>query len=133
MDRLNPQVSMSYWKISAGLILFIIITSTMSSKCYEGQKLPRKSVLKLLEMLRKAGEHSIRASQNSQPVTIFADTCIAKNYIDAVAELLTRDQVRDMANVDLLEMREFISQQHKNATETLLNAFIQKKKFTPVS
>lgn len=133
MDRLNPSVSYSYWKVAATILLFVVVTSTMSSRCFETHKLPRKHVLKLLDMLRLSGEHSIRASQNTQPVTIFSDTCMAKHTIDTVAQFLTNDQVKDLAGVDLLEMREFISQQHKNATEVLLKAYIEKKRFTPVA
>lgn len=133
MDRLHPKVSQSYWKAALAMVVFVMITSYISSRCFERQKLPRKHVLKMLELLRLSGEHSIRASQSTQPVTIFADTCEAKNSIDTVTNFLSNEQAKHLAGIDLGEMREFISQQHKNATEVLLKAYIEKKRFEPVS
>lgn len=124
MERLNPQVSTAYWKVSSVIIASIILTSYISSKCFESQRLPRSHVLKISEMLRKAAEHSIRASQDTQAVTAFADTCQAKSYVDLVEDMLTRDQVRSIGNVDILEMKEFIAQQHEKATETLLRIYV---------
>ena len=127
MERLNPQVSISYWKVSAVLLVSILITSWVSARCYEGQRLPRSHVLKISELLRKAAEFSIRSSQDNQPVTIYADTTFAKAYIDLVEELLTPEQVRHIANVDILEMKNFIAQQHETATQKLLQIYLDKK------
>lgn len=78
-------------------------------------------------MLRKAAEHSIRASQDTQAVAVFSDTCQAKAYVDLVADMLSPAQVRSIANIDILEMKEFISQQHQKATETLLQIYVESK------
>lgn len=133
MERLNPHLSFSYWKVAAGIVVFVAATSALSSRCYENQTMPRKHVLKLVDILRSAGEYSIRASQSTNAVTIYADTCAARNAVNTVADLLTQEQVQKLAGVNLSEMKEFISQQHKNATEMLLEAFVQKKKFKPVT
>lgn len=127
MERLNPQVSTAYWKVSSVILASLILTSYVSSRCFESHRLPRSHILKISELLRKAAEHSIRASQDSQPVTVFTDTCQGKAYIDLVEELLTPAQVRSIANVDILEMKEFISQQHEEATEKLLRIYVEKK------
>ena len=133
MERLNPQISFSYWKVAVVILVFVAATSALSSKCYENQKMSRKNVLKMLEILRSAGEYSIRASQSSNPVTVYADTCASKNAISTVADFLSPEQVKQLASVDLLEMKEFISQQHKNATEILLKAFQEHKTFKPIT
>ena len=123
MERLNPHLSFSYWKVAAGIVVFVAATSALSSRCYENQTMPRKHVLKLVEILRSAGEeYSIRASQSTNAVTIYADTCAARNAVSTVAELLTQEQVQKLAGVNLPEMKEFISLQHKKATEMLLNS-----------
>lgn len=127
MERLNPQVSTAYWKVSFVMLSFLVLTSYISSKCFESQRLPRAHILKISELLRKAAEHSIRASQDSQPVTTFTDTCHAKAYVDLVEEMLTPCQVKSIANVDILEMKEFISDQHDKANEKLLRIFVDKK------
>ena len=114
-------------------MIFVAATSSLSSKCYEDQSMPRKHVLKLIQMLRTAGEYSIRASQSTNAVTIYADTCSAKNAVHTVAELLTPQQVKALAGVNLCEIKEFISQQHQSATEVLLQAFEEKRKFKPVT
>lgn len=130
MERLNPHLSFSYWKVAAVVVVFVAATSLLSSKCYENQTMSRKNVLKMVDMLRSAGEYSIRASQSTNAVTIYADTCHAKHAITTVSEFLTEKQVKELAGVDLYEMKEFISEQHKKATETLLRALVDKKKFT---
>lgn len=127
MERLNPQVSTAYWKVSSVLLVSLILTSYISSKCFESQRLPRSHVLKISELLRKAAEHSIRASQDTQPVTIFSDTSQAKAYVDLVEEMLTPCQVRSIANVDIAEMKEFISVQHQEATDKLFRIYVDKK------
>ena len=127
MERLNPQVSTAYWKVSCVMLASLVLTSYISSRCFESQRLPRSHVLKISELLRKAAEHSIRASQDTQPVTIFSDTSQAKAYVDLVEEMLTPCQVKSIANVDILEMKEFISQQHEGATEKLFRIFVDKK------
>lgn len=127
MERLNPQVSTAYWKVSSVVLTSIVLTSYISSRCFESQRLPRSHVLKISELLRKAAEHSIRASQDSQPVTVYTDTCQAKAYVDLVEEMLTPCQVRNIANIDILEMKEFISQQHENATEKLFRIYVDNK------
>lgn len=127
MERLNPQISNSYWKVSGILLTFIFATSWVSSRCFEGQRLPRSHVLKISELLRKAAEHSIRATQDSQPATAFADTANAKAYVDLVEDLLTPEQVRHIAKIDILEMKDFISNQHDEATQKLLQIYIDKK------
>lgn len=127
MERLNPQVSTAYWKVSSVILASLILTSYISSRCFESQRLPRSHILKISELLRKAAEHSIRASQDAQPVTVFSDTCQGKAYIDLVEELLTPCQVRSIANVDILEMKEFISVQHEEASEKLFRIYVDKK------
>jgi len=127
MERLNPQISQSYWKVSFVFIVCIAITSWISTKCFENQRLPRSHVLKISELLRKAAEHSIRSVQDNQPVTAFMDTAIAKSYIDIVEELLTKDQVESVAGIDILEMQSFISKQHDENTQKLLQIYIDKK------
>lgn len=120
MERLNPQVCTAYWKLSLVLLASIYATSYISSKCYEGQRLPRAHVLKITELLRKAAEHSIRASQDTQPVTAFTDTSHAKAYVELVEDMLSVEQVRGIANIDILEMRDFVSKQHEETTQKLL-------------
>lgn len=135
MERLNPQVSTAYWKVSCVILVSLILTSYISSRCFESQRLPRSHVLKLSELLRKAAEHSIRASQDTQPATAFSDTSQAKAYVDLVEDMLTPCQVRRIANVDILEMKEFISVQHEEATEKLFRIYVDKKlgsRHTPV-
>ncbi|CAM9709003.1 unnamed protein product [Ectocarpus sp. 6 AP-2014] len=131
MERLNPHLSLSYWKVGAAIVFFVAATSSLSSKCYENQTMPRKHVLKLVDMLRSAGEYSIRASQSTNAVAIYADTCSARNAVNTVADLLTPQQVKTLTGVNLCEIKEFISQQHQNATEVLLQALVDKKKFKP--
>ena len=127
MERLNPQVSTAYWKVSSVVLASLILTSYISSRCFESQRLPRTHILKISELLRKAAEHSIRASQDSQPITVYADTSQAKAYVDIVEDMLSPDQVRGIANVDILEMKEFISKQHETATETLFRIYVDNK------
>ena len=127
MERLNPQISQSYWKVSFVFLVCIAITSWISSKCYENQRLPRSHILKITELLRNAAEHSIRSVQDSQPVQKFMDTAIAKSQIDIVEELLTPEQVESIAGIDILVMKDFISKQHDEATQKLLQIYIDKK------
>ena len=127
MERLNPQISNSYWKISAVLVASMMVTSWISTKCFEGQRLPRSHLLKISELLRQAAEHSIRATQDSQPATAFADAAIAKAYVDIVEELLTPEQVQALASIDILEMKDFISKQYEEASQKLLQLHIDKK------
>ncbi|ACH46791.1 unknown [Feldmannia species virus] len=111
---------MTYWKASCTLLLTLAAVSALSRKCYETSRLPRRHVLKITELLRTAAEHSLRASQDSRPENVFHDTCQAKVNIDLVAQLLTREQVRHIANIDIDEIKEFIATQHLKATATLL-------------
>lgn len=127
MERLNPQISTAYWKVSSVVLASIVLTSYISSRCFESQRLPRSHILKISELLRKAAEHSIRASQDSQPITVYSDTTQAKAYVDLVEEMLTPDQVRSIANIDVLEMKDFISQQHEKATETIFRIYVDNK------
>ena len=127
MERLNPQVSNSYWKVSAVLLGSIMVTSWVSTRCFEGQRLPRSHLLKISELLRQAAEHSIRATQDTQPATAFADSATAKAYIDIVEELLTPEQVQTLASIDILEMKDFISKQHDENSQKLLQLYLDKK------
>jgi len=127
MERLNPQISNSYWKVSAVLLGSIMMTSFISKKCFENQRLPRSHLLKISELLRQAAEHSIRSTQDSQPATAFADTATAKAYVDIVEELLTPEQVQTLANIDILEMKDFISKQHDENSQKLLQLYLDKK------
>ncbi|CAM9771955.1 unnamed protein product, partial [Ectocarpus sp. 4 AP-2014] len=76
----------------------------------------------MVDLLRSAGEYNIRASQGTNAVTVYSDTCAAKSAITTVSNFLTDAQVKQLAGVDLMEMKEFISEQHKNATEAPLKA-----------
>jgi hypothetical protein len=127
MERLNPQVSMAYWKVSSVVLVVLMLTSYISCRCFESQRLPRSHVLKISELLRKAAEHSIRASQDNQPVTVYTDTCQAKTYVDLVEDLLTAEQVRSIASVNVLEMKEFIARQHEDASERLYRICVENR------
>lgn len=135
MERLNPQTSVAYWKVSAALVAFVFVTSYLSIKCHEDDTLSRRHVIKYSDMLRSAAEHSIRASQDSQAVHAFMDCCNAKSAIDTVSEVLTPHQVQVISNIDVIEMQDFINRQHEAATQILLKEYVEKKnkdKMAPV-
>ncbi len=128
MERLNPQTSVAYWKVSAALVAFVFVTSYLSIKCHEDDTLSRRHVIKYSDMLRTAAEYSIRASQDSQAVHAFMDCCNAKSAIDTVSEVLTPHQVQVISNIDVIEMQDFINRQHEAATQILLKEYVEKKK-----
>ena len=120
MDRLNARTSMAYWKISGVLLTFILITSVLSSKCHEDNTMSRKHLLKYKGVIRTAMQHSIQSSQDTDVATSFYDVCIAKCAVDIISNMLTPYQIRAIANIDIFEMQEFISKQHEDATELLM-------------
>jgi len=135
MERLSPRIVQAYWKVSAGIVAFVFLTSYISAKCHDDDTLPRKHIIRYTDMLRSAAEYSIRASQDSQAVHAFIDCCNAKTSIDTVSSVLSSQQVRSIANIDVLEMQEFIHKQHEAATQILLEEYVEKKKkgsMTPV-
>ena len=119
MDRLNMRTSMSYWKITISLLAFISITSALSSKCHENNTLSRHHIIKYSEMIRTAMQHSISSSQHTNIVSAFSDACVAKCTVDLIANVLTPKQIRAISDVDILEMQDFISKQHEEATEMI--------------
>lgn len=120
MDRMNDRSTMAYWKLSATVVLFVGITSYLSVRTHECSKLPRKHVLKYTELLREAARASIQSSQDQHPLQSFIDSSKAMCAINIVSEFLTPHQVKHMMNVDIDEMKEFISKQHEDATTLLL-------------
>ena len=70
-------------------------------------------------MIRSAMQHSIASSQHTNVVSSYQDSCIAKCSVDLVASILTPKQIRAISNVDILEMQDFISKQHEEATEIM--------------
>ena len=128
MERLNPKTALAYWKVSTILLLTVAITSHISCKCFESQRLPKSHLRKICDILRKVAEHSIRASQDISPVLTFSDTAQAKANVDLVASLLTPQQVKAIANIDIDEMKEFISKQNEQAYQTLLQISIENNK-----
>jgi hypothetical protein len=122
MDRMNDRSTMAYWKLSATVVLFIGATSYLSVRAHECSKLPRKHVLKYTELLREAARASIQSSQDSHPLQSFIDSSKAMCAINIVSEFLTSSQVKHLMNVDIDEMKEFISKQHEDATTLLLKS-----------
>ena len=120
MDRMNARSAMSYWKLSAVLVAFVGATSYLSVRAHECNKLPRKHILKYTELLREAARASIQSSQDNHPLQKFIDSSKAMCAINIVSEFLTPYQVKYMLNVDIDEMKEFISKQHEDATSALL-------------
>ena len=122
MDRMNENSAMAYWKLSATIVVFIGVTSYLSVRAHECSKLPRKHVLKYTELLREAARSSIQSSQDQHPLQSFIDSSKAMCAVNIVNEFLTPHQVKHMMNIDLDEMREFISKQHEDATTLLLQS-----------
>ena len=120
MDRMNPRSAMSYWKLSSIVLTFVGVTSYLSVRSHECNKLPRKHVLKYTELLREAARSSVQASQDQHPVQRFIDSSKAMCAINIVNDFLTPYQVKHILNVDIDEMTEFISKQHEDATVLLL-------------
>lgn len=104
MERLNRQACMTYWKVSAIYLASIFVISWTSKKCFEQSKLPRHHLLKLTDILRKALEHSISASQDTCPQTKYRDTCKAQIYAGLVNDLLTPEQIRDLSGIEINEL-----------------------------
>lgn len=127
MERLNPRTSMAYWKISGALLFFIAATSALSAKCHENNTLSRNHIIKYTEMIRSAMQHSIKSSQDTNISSSYQDACIAKCSVDLVASILTPRQIRGIADIDILEMQDFISKQHEKAEELLLSQDPSKK------
>lgn len=120
---MNPRSAMSYWKLSAIVVAFVGITSILSVRAHECNKLPRKQVLKYTELLREAARASIQSSQDQHPVQKFIDSSKAICAINIVNEFLTPYQVKHLLNVDINEMSDFISKQHEDSTALLLKAY----------
>jgi len=119
MDRLNSRTSAAYWKITFSLVAFIAITSAFSSKCHENNTLSRHHIIKYSEIIRTAMQHSISSSQHTNVVSAYQDACVAKCCVDLIATMLTPKQIRSISDVDILEMQDFISKQHQDATEIM--------------
>lgn len=123
MDRMNTRSAMSYWKLSAIVVAFVGVTSVLSVRAHECEKLPRKHVLKYTELLREAARASIRSSQDQHPLQKFIDSSKAMCAINVVSEFLTPYQVKHMLGVDIDEMIEFISKQHEETTSFLIKSY----------
>jgi hypothetical protein len=122
MDRMNMRSAMAYWKLSAVVVAFVGVTSYLSVRAHECDKLPRKQVLKYTELLREAARASIQSSQDQHPVQKFIDSSKAMCAINVVREFLTPYQAKHILNIDMDEMSEFISKQHEDSTALLLKS-----------
>lgn len=123
MDRMNTRSAMSYWKLAAIVVAFVGITSVLSVRAHECDKLPRKHILKYTELLREAARASIQSSQDQHPLQKFIDSSKAMCAINIVSEFLTPYQVKHMLGVDIDEMSEFISKQHEESTAFLIKSY----------
>ncbi len=112
--------ALAYWKLSAIVVVFVGVTSYLSLKSHESSKLPREHILKYSELLREAARASIQSTQDQHPVHKFINSSKAICAVNIVAEFLTPHQVKHMVNVDIAEMKEFISKQHDEATNALV-------------
>ncbi|CAN0333669.1 unnamed protein product [Discosporangium mesarthrocarpum] len=129
MERMNPRTTRATWKIAACIVALVVVASAASSRAHDNERLPRKHILKYVELLRSAAEHSIRASQDSHPVNAFIDPARATMAVDIVENFLTPDQARHLTNVDLADMKEFVDGLHEVATQALLKAYAEKTSF----
>lgn len=120
---MNERSAISYWKLSAIVVLFVGATSYLSVRAHECNKLPRKHVLKYTELLREAARASIQSSQDQHPLQKFIDSSKAMCAIGIVSEFLTPYQVKHILNIDIDEMSDFISKQHEEATSLLLKTY----------
>lgn len=136
MDRMKDSTAFSYWKLSVLISIFITATSLLSVKSHECAKLPRKHVLKYMDLLREAARSSVSASQSCHPVQAFIDSSRAVSAIKVVDEFLTQDQVKSMMSIDLMEMKAYIEKQHDSSLRALLEAYSDEPsndRFTPVA
>ncbi|AAK14490.1 unnamed protein product [Ectocarpus sp. 4 AP-2014] len=122
MDRMNQRSAMAYWKLSTIVVVFVGVTSYLSVRAHESSKLPREHILKYSELLREAARASIQSTQDQHPVQSFIDSSKAMCAVNIVSEFLTPHQVKHIMNVDIGEMKEFISKQHDDATSALVQA-----------
>ena len=122
MDRMNHRSAMAYWKLSTIVVVFVGVTSYLSLRAHESCKLPREHILKYTELLREAARASIQSTQDQHPVQSFINSSKAMCAVSIVSEFLTRDQVKHIMNVDIAEMRDFISKQHDDATSALIES-----------
>lgn len=120
MDRMNHRSAMAYWKLSTIVVVFVGVTSYLSVRAHESSKLPRE--LKYSELLREAARASIQSTQDQHPVQSFIDSSKAMCAVNIVSEFLTSHQVKHIMNVDIAEMKEFISKQHDDATSALIQS-----------
>jgi len=120
MDRMNQRSAMAYWKLSTIVVVFVGVTSYLSVRAHESSKLPREHILKYSELLREAARASIQSTQDQHPVQSFIDSSKAMCAVNIVSEFLTPHQVKHIMNIDIAEMKEFISKQHDDATSALL-------------
>jgi len=123
MDRMNQRSAMAYWKLSTIVIIFVGVTSYLSVRSHESSKLPREHILKYSELLREAARASIQSTQDQHPVQSFINSSKAMCAVSIVAEFLTSHQVKHLMNIDIAEMKEFISKQHDDATSALLQSY----------
>ncbi len=119
---MNSRSASSYWRLSAIVVAFVGVTSVLSVRAHECNKLPRKHVLKYTELLREAARASVQSSQDQHPVQRFINSSRASCAISIVREFLTPYQVKHILNVDIDEMSEFISKQHEESTALLLRS-----------
>lgn len=120
MDRMNQRSATAYWKLSIIVIVFVGVTSYLSVRSHESSKLPREHILKYSELLREAARSSIQSTQDQHPVQSFINSSKAMCAVSIVSEFLTPHQVKHIMNVDIAEMKEFISKQHDDATSALI-------------
>lgn len=133
---MKNSTAFSYWKLSFIITVFIAVTSVLSVKSHECAKLPRKHILKYMDLLREAARSSVSASQSCHPVQAFIDSSRAVSAINVVNEFLSVEQVKHMMSIDLMEMKDYIEKQHDSALNALLEAYSgepSNDRFTPVS
>ena len=123
MERMTNMAAMNYWKLGLVVVAFIGTTSYVSKRAHESNKLSRTHVLKYSELLREAARASVQSTQDQHPVQSFINSSKAMCAINIVNEFLSADQVKHLMNIDLEEMKSFISKQHDEATSTLVESY----------
>ncbi|CAN0104362.1 unnamed protein product, partial [Phaeothamnion confervicola] len=122
MERMTPTSVTQYYALSAIVLSIMIGTSLLSVHRHQTERLPRKYVLKFIDMLRSAARSSISSAQNNHPVQMFLDATEAQIKTDIAYAFLTDSQCRCMLGIDIAEMKMFVDGQHEKALEGMLIA-----------
>lgn len=120
---MNDISAMNYWKLSLVVVVFVATTSYISQRAHASNKMSRAQIIKFSELLRESARSSVQSTQDQHPVQSFINSSKAMCGISIVDQFLSSDQVRHLMNVDLAEMKAFISKQHDEATSELVQSY----------